>query len=54
MATYRDGQKDGPGRIWNEKGNLLFEMFYTRGRKCGIWRSWDEEGNLLSEEEKKE
>ena len=50
--TYSDkeGQKDGPWRIWSDKGNLLYEMFYTAGKKSGVWRSWDEEGNLLSEE----
>lgn len=54
---YEDGMlkmelylKDGPWRIWSDKGNLLYEMFYTEGKRSGVWRSWDEEGNLLSEE----
>ena len=47
---HGEWQKDGPWRIWSDKGNLLYEMFYTAGKKSGVWRSWDEEGNLLSEE----
>ena len=27
-------------RIWSDKGNLLYEMFYTAGKKSGVWRSW--------------
>ena len=50
LASYKDGQKDGPWRIWNEKGVLRFEMFYTKGKKSGVWRTWNDEGDLLTEE----
>ena len=50
LYTYKDGEKDGPWRIWNDKGIMRFEMFYTRGKKSGIWRTWNDEGVLLTEE----
>lgn len=50
-ASYKEGEKDGPWRIWNDKGVMRFEMFYTRGKKSGIWRTWNDEGLLLTEEQ---
>lgn len=54
IASYKDGQKDGPWRVWNDKGILRFEMFYAKGRKSGIWRTWDDDGKLLTEEKQEE
>ena len=51
MASYKEGQKDGPWRIWSDKGKFVVWRCSIRSRKKScVWRTTDEEGNLLSEE----
>jgi len=48
-AEYKNGQKHGTWRIWDELGTQRYEMNYYEGKKTGIWRMWDENGILVDE-----
>lgn len=49
--TYRNGKKDGPGRMMHKKGWLRSVEIWVNGMREGIAREYYESGVLLSEQE---
>ena len=48
-ARYKKSNKHGKWTIWNDYGNLLYELEYTDGEKSGIWKNYNEKGELINE-----
>jgi antitoxin component YwqK of YwqJK toxin-antitoxin module len=41
--------KNGKWYIWDNNGNLLFDMTYKNGQKSGLWIMWNEKGEKIDE-----
>jgi antitoxin component YwqK of YwqJK toxin-antitoxin module len=48
-AGFADDLKEGPWKIWDEKGVLRYEMLYRKGQKVGVWVMYDENAKKISE-----
>ncbi|MGD9932066.1 MAG: toxin-antitoxin system YwqK family antitoxin, partial [Mangrovibacterium sp.] len=49
VANYQDGHKHGEWKVWDDNGNLIYEMSYVNGEKSGTWKKYDASGELVSE-----
>jgi len=38
--------KDGNWTIWDDNGNLSFEMYYNMGEKIGTWKIYNADGSI--------
>jgi antitoxin component YwqK of YwqJK toxin-antitoxin module len=47
-ASYKMDKKDGTWKVWDESGNLIYQMFYKNGEKTGTWTQYDSQGNEVA------
>ena len=47
--NYRDGQLDGPWKVWHPNGVLAHEASYEKKKQVGRDVSWDEGGHKVAE-----
>jgi antitoxin component YwqK of YwqJK toxin-antitoxin module len=48
-ASYKNGKKDGKWFVWDDEGNLKYELCYKDGEKTGTWKSYNEMGVVINE-----
>ena len=44
IRSYREGQKNGTWKTWNESGKRTAEASFKNGKKDGFWYVWDDQG----------
>jgi antitoxin component YwqK of YwqJK toxin-antitoxin module len=47
VASYVQGVKHGPWRVWHPNGELAYDLYYQYGEKAGEWKAFKEDGELL-------
>jgi antitoxin component YwqK of YwqJK toxin-antitoxin module len=50
IASFVNGQKNGPWKIWDDQGVLRYDMTYQNDSKVDIWYMYDEAGELVSQQ----
>jgi len=48
VASYKDGIKDGKWLVWNDKGNIVYEINYKLGKKIST-KEFDDNGKVIKE-----